>query len=517
MTRHLRYLILSLLLLPVLSTQAQFYSKRSVLFGGTSNGIISSIQVVNDTIYAMCALFDTVPPYKSIGTFNIYDKNGDLISKHRVDIPDQGYIGNEHNNLIQTRDNGFLYGGYSYTDSDNSIMLLKFDHLGNQQWYRTYSDSGKYLNLYVNAFTQDSISNYYFVGNVQHPSSYDVDILVAKADSSGNLVYFKVFNDLSLNDGGLGVTVNHSNNVVITGDCGRVSGPSGVYHKFYELDSAGDVVRYSLGTDTFGPSVFGVTVLGNGHYLMAGAALCDGGYINGFFKGNISCFDTDFNRIWSFDLGPCGGYNTVFWALKLLPDSNYLAVGSWYDPSDTTHHDQYGWLVKFTTDGTVLWERRYRGIYNPSPYGDESQLLSVGLFSDNTIITAGEATDRSASRNSQQGWLLHLDADGCLPDSNSCGIVSGLKEVAPSSDWTMRLYPDPASDRFTLDYQLSDAGSSAYITITDMLGREVYKEILTETRGSISLQTSAWQDGLYYCTIINDQGRHCSRPVSVMH
>ncbi|MBS1625344.1 MAG: T9SS type A sorting domain-containing protein [Bacteroidetes bacterium] len=500
-----------------LSLHAQFYSKRSVLFGGTSNGIISSIQVVNDTIYAMCALFDTVPPYKSIGTFNIYDKNGDLISKHRVDIPDQGYIGNEHNNLIQTRDNGFLYGGYSYTDSDNSVMLLKFDHLGNQQWYRTYSDSGKYLNLYINAFTQDSSSNYYFVGNVQHPSTYDLDILVAKADSSGNLAYFKVFNDPSLNDAGLGGIINHSNNVVITGDCGRVSGPSGVYHKFYELDTAGNVLRYSLGTDTSGPSIFAITMIGNEKYLMAGGSLCDGGYINGFFKGNISCFDTSFNRIWSLDLGPCGGYQTYFWALKLLPDSNYLAVGKWYDPADTNHYDQYGWLVKFTPNGTVLWEHRYRGIYNPSPYGDESQLLSVGLFSDNTIITADEATDRSAPRNSQQGWLLHLDVDGCLPDSNTCGIVAGVSDVAHSPDWVIRLYPDPASERFTLDYQLSDASSSAYITVTDMLGREVYKEIITETRGTILFETSAWQDGLYYCTIVSAAGLHLSRPVSVMH
>ncbi|MBS1592865.1 MAG: hypothetical protein JST90_00985 [Bacteroidetes bacterium] len=203
--------------------------------------------------------------------------------------------------------------------------------------------------------------------------------------------------------------------------------------------------------------------------------------------------------------------------MKLLADSNYLAVGLWYDPADTTHHDQYGWLVKFTPDGTVLWERRYRGIYNPSPYGDESQLLSVGLFSDNTIITAGEATDRSASRNSQQGWLLHLDADGCLPDSNSCGVVASISDVAPSPYWAMRLYPDPASDRFTLDYQLAAAEGARYLIVTDAMGREIYREGITQSSGSLSLQTSAWQDGLYYCTIVSAAGLHLSRPVSVMH
>ncbi|MBS1686487.1 MAG: T9SS type A sorting domain-containing protein [Bacteroidetes bacterium] len=496
---------------------AQFYSKRSVLFGGTSNGFISSMQVVNDTIYAMCAITDTLFPYRGIGTFNIYDKDGYNISKHNINVPGQTHIGNEHNGLIRTSDGGFIYGGYCYSDSDNSLMLLKFDHLGNQQWYKTYSDSGKYLNLYVYAFTQDSIGNDYFAGYVQQKLSYDTDILVAKVDSNGNLVYFKVLEDQSLHDDGMGITINHSNNVVITGDCGHTATPSGTFHKFYELDSTGNILRYSLGTDTFGPSIFALTPHQDGGYIMVGGQMCRGYYLGGDFNGCISRFDSNFNLIWSHAIGPCGGINTLFWAVKLLPDSNYLAVGKWYDQADTNHYDQYGWLVKFTPDGTVLWERRYRGIYNPSPYGDESQLLTVGLFSDNTIITAGEATDRSAPRNSQQGWLLHLDTDGCLPDSNSCGVVASISDVAPSPYWAMRLYPAPASDRFTLDYQLSEAGSSAYITVTDMLGREVYKESITQSSGSLLLQTSAWQDGLYYCTIVSAAGLHLSRPVSVLH
>lgn len=149
MTRHLRYLALLLLLLNLNSVHAQFYSKNSLLFGGTSNGIISSIQVVNDTIYAMCTVVDTVPPYKIIGLFNIYDKNGSIISKHEADIPNQRYIGSEHNGLLRTRDGGFIHGGYCYSDSDYSLMLLKFDRDGNMQWYKTYSDSGKYLGLYL--------------------------------------------------------------------------------------------------------------------------------------------------------------------------------------------------------------------------------------------------------------------------------------------------------------------------------------------------------------------------------
>lgn len=514
----IRSLALLLILLCNTSLQAQFYSKRSVLFGGTSNGFISSIQVVNDTIYTMCAVTDTTPPYRAIGTFNIYGNDGNLVSRQKVDIPNERYIGTIRNCLIHTGDNALLYGGDCYSDTDNSIMLIKFDKSGNRLWYKTYSDSGRYITLYLNAVTQDSFFHYYFVGSATQKVSYDNDIIFGKFDSSGNLVFLKVFIDFSLNDAGIGITMNGTNNIIITGECGNVSNPSGTYRKFYELDTSGNILRYSLGIDTFGPSALALMPTYDGGYIMAGTQMCGGAYIGGDFNGSISRFDSNFNMIWSHALGPCGGQNTQFLALKLLPDSNYLAIGKWYDPDDTVHYDQYGWLVKFTQNGTILWEKKYRGIYNPLRNGDQSQLLSIGLFTDSTIIAAGQAIDRSATRNSQQGWLLHLDADGCLPDSNSCGILSGVKEVSSSPEWAMHLYPDPASDRFTLDYQLpAGADAAVHLIVTDALGREVYKESIPDATGSILVPTSSWSNGLYYCTIFNEAGLHLSKPVSVMH
>lgn len=512
-TTHL--LILLAFILSSMSLQAQYYSKRSVLFGGNSNGFISSIQVMNDTVYAMCAITDTISPYKAIGTLNVYSEDGDIISKHKVDIPDQRFIGNERNCLIQCQDQNLVYGGYSYSDTDHSVIIFKFDKTGSLLWAKTISDSGQYLTLYINAFTKDSFSNYYFVGDIQHKISYDNDIIVGKVDSSGHLIFLKVFDDILFDDSGLGVTINRLNQIIVTGECGKVTTPSGTYHKFYELNSAGNILKYSLGTDTFGPSIYGLIPYFDGGYIMVGAQMCEGQYLGGYFNGCISRFDSNFNTIWARDLGPCGGHNTQFWDVKLLPDSNYLAVGKWYDPVDTTHHDQYGWLVKFTSNGTILWDRRYRGVYNPLIYGDDNQLISVGLFSDNTIIAAGEALDRSAPRNAQQGWLLHLDANGCLPDSNSCGIVSDIPEVELTPDWRMNFYPDPAANHFTLDYQISPDGG--YFIVTDVLGREVYKEKLDSVEGSISIPTSAWGGGIYYCTLLSAPGFRMSRAISVIH
>lgn len=516
-SKVIRSLALLAVLLCNMSLNAQFYSKRSVLFGGTSNGFISSLLVVNDTIYAMCAITDTIPPYKAIGTFNVYDKHSVIISKHKVDIPSQRYIGNEHNGLLRARDGGFIYGGYCYSDSDNSLMLLKFDKEGNQQWSKIYSDSGQYLVLYVNSFAQDVYSNYYVAGIVQIRSTYLTAAFIAKIDSNANLIYKKVFSSPNHNFGCQSVCVNQRQHAVLIDERASLSTFGGSFTEFYEFDTNGTILQSVYSSDSFGPFPYHTVATSDG-YISVGIWLCARDSSQTVYNGNISRFDSNFHQIWSLDLGPCGGYNTAFLALQLLPDSNYLAVGKWYDPADTDHYEQYGWLVKFTADGTILWDRRYRGVTTPSLTGDESQLLTVGLFSDNTIIAAGEATDHFASSNSQQGWLLHLDADGCLPDSNSCGVISGVKEVSSSPEWAMHLYPDPASDRFTLDYQLpAGADAAVHLIVTDALGREVYKESIPDATGSILVPTSSWSNGLYYCTIFNEAGLHLSKSVSVMH
>jgi len=485
---------------------AQYFSKHYSLYAGT-NGYISSIQVVDDTIYAMCYVGDSLNPAISIAALERFDKYGNRISYNPLTLPPLINILANNNTLIHTNDDGFAFGASAFIDSiTNAVVILKYDHYGNFQWYKEIIDSNC-LAYQIDILVQDHFSNFYFTGIVQSTSNYDVDMYLAKTDSLGNLIYTKTFLHPNFDDTGDGIYFNNKGHVILGGDALSYNitnlDTAKDYMEIYELDTAGNQLNYVLGTDTNGPQAYNILPSNDGGYLIASGYICykDPNIIK--TQGAIAKLDSNFHQVWKIDAGPCS-QNTFFYTQKLCSDGNYIAIGK--SNNDTTDHID-GWIMKYSDSGQVIWSKTYRGVTSLAGNGDDNELGSIAFMSDGSILCAGQATnDDDTIQPAQQGWLLHLDTAGCLPDSNNCGLSDGIADIPGYANFLV--YPNPASSVFTVALAgPNDINeySDLHFRLYDLTGRLVIDQGLREQ--TTALHRGSLSDGMYLWQIADgDKG-----------
>jgi hypothetical protein len=497
------------------TTLAQFYSNRYSLYAST-NGYISSIQVAKDTVYAMCYVGDSLQPSISIAALGKFDKNGVLISMTPFSIPGKTNVGVNMNTLIKTNDGGFAYGGWlsGNSQTQNSIFILKYDRYGDFEWYREIADS-TYYSFYCTGFIQDSSSNYYLSGAFHFLSNQRRDIFLIKTDSLGNRIYKKEYPYL-FSGATFGLNFNKKGNLIIGGDAFDYNpfdyNTAKDYMLIYELDTAGNQLSRYLGTDTNGPQAYNILNAEDGGYMISNSHYCYRDRYKVKWQGAISKLDSNFHKVWEIDLGPCSQY-TSFYAQTKCSDGNYIAVGIWHDDEDTIDNHRNGWIIKYSEDGHIIWNKLYRGA--SGFYGDDNRLLSIGFLSDSTIVCAGQSLNNDDAIIPQRGWLLHLDTTGCLPDSNNCGIINGIEE--PKSQIGLaNAYPNPATNSLTIECK-TEPNSAKIVRVINILGSEIAYRRLAEAETSTYLDIKEWNSGLYFYNIVSEKGFTASGSFVVNH
>ena len=97
---------------------------------------------------------------------------------------------------IPTSDGGFAITGYTNRNLNNDMFLLKLDHDGNQQWYKTYGgpkdDAG-------NALVQTSDGGYLITGSTnsfgkakRNNTSY-LDVYAVRTDQNGDTIWTRTY------------------------------------------------------------------------------------------------------------------------------------------------------------------------------------------------------------------------------------------------------------------------------------------------------------------------------------
>lgn len=95
-------------------------------------------------------------------------------------------------------------------------------------------------------------------------------------------------------------------------------------------------------------------------------------------------------------------------AIRQLPDGSYALVGSVRDMPATTGADSpgYGWLLKLSPSGEVLWSRRYG--HKPDIW--QNYLYNMNLCSDGGFALCGMIIDSLPGRNN--AWAIKTDSLG---------------------------------------------------------------------------------------------------------
>ena len=82
---------------------------------------------------------------------------------------------------------------------------------------------------------------------------------------------------------------------------------------------------------------------------------------------------------------------------------------------------------------------------------------------------------------------------------------AGIEKISNTSNFS--LYPNPSKGLVTIALSAVNTGTTLYVT--DMIGKEVYKTLITDTNTSIDL--SNLQKGLYMVTVANGENKHIQK------
>ncbi|QMU29146.1 T9SS type A sorting domain-containing protein [Adhaeribacter radiodurans] len=352
--------------------------------------------------------------------------------------------------LVATSDGGYLLGGSSFANIDNDksqfkrggsdYWVLKINRSGEKVWDKTYGGNG-YENLSGLVTTADGS---FLLGGTSisevsgdkdapkldnHPSQVGDFWLVKIKDESGQTI-----SAWNLRYGGAGS--EGFTTIIKTSDGGYLSGG------YTNSGVSGDKTQNSQGkndfwivkTDALGKKLWDkryggssddylnrIIQTSDGGYLLAGSSLSG---ITGD-KSQASRGDRDYwivkisntgEKQWDKRYGG-SGYDELKKVIQ-LSTGEYILAGYSNSPAsgDKSQGSQGGhdyWLVKVSSTGTKIWDKRYGGNLNEA-------LGGIVLTSDNGFLLGGSSLsgkngDKSEeSRGGSDFWLLRTDKNGDL-------------------------------------------------------------------------------------------------------
>ena len=248
-----------------------------------------------------------------------------------------------------------LIDGTIYMLGNNSqdITLTKLDENANLIWQKEYGTDGY---DYANNILLVDENTFVIVGETYHPTTSNLDGLLLKIDSEGNIIWQKQHGTTTANESLYSIDKTLENGFVT---CGFVSGSEGTTGNdilVMVFDENGEVIwQESYGTDL---NEVGVAVCAdeNGDYVIS----CDK-QKNGTFSYNIYVFkvDNQGNMLWNLDV-----YNENNGGCKnMKPNSkgNFVIVGE-MTTATSNYFDAY--ILEVTSGGELLWQKEIEGTDN---------------------------------------------------------------------------------------------------------------------------------------------------------
>ncbi|MHA1232610.1 MAG: SBBP repeat-containing protein [Candidatus Helarchaeota archaeon] len=139
---------------------------------------------------------------------------------------------------VDSQNDVYIVGTYYDTSSANDLIFInKYSCNGTFQWTRKLG-SNKYTD-YGEGIAIDKNNNIYIVGSINNTGTSSYDIVVAKYDSLGNLIWEKYYGN-SKKDYGYDIAIDGYNNIYISGSKEYYCPARNIY--FMKIDSSGNIL-----------------------------------------------------------------------------------------------------------------------------------------------------------------------------------------------------------------------------------------------------------------------------------
>lgn len=165
-----------------------------------------------------------------------------------------------------------------------------------------------------------------------------------------------------------------------------------------------------------------IILTSEGNFMIAGITRSDDGDISHNIGGDdfwLIHMDSEGNLIWEKTFGGTD-YDRASEVIE-TSDGNFVVVGlTWSDDVDVTENKGMSdvWIVKFDSEGNLIWEKSYGGS------ADESA-SSIEQTTDGGYIVVGSSRSNDGDLTSNKGdadvWILKLDSEGDLEWQKSYG------------------------------------------------------------------------------------------------
>ena len=344
---------------------------------------ICTVTVIQDQPPVAKAGFDSTEAYAgkqvSFSDAGSYDPDGGQIVKFEWDWNNDGVFEDTGANQTHSWDKPGTYTvQFRVTDDEGDMTTLDPPLsvvVKDEGWAQTWGYSNGYgvavdlnSNIYVTGYFDNTV-NFDPQGDDEHTSNGGDDAYLCKYDHNGNFQWAETWGGTG-NDQGVGVAVDYTGNVYVTGN----------FSDTVNFDPQGDVEYTSNGSTDIFVSAFDT----NGNYQWAlawGGSLEDQAYdiatdgnaliyVTGDFWSSV-----DFNPSGGGDVHTLAGYTDLF-LTKLFNTGYYYWTKTL--GTDTTNDGGYGVatdgysdayvcgaiggsdiLYKYKPDGTVIWSKTW--------------------------------------------------------------------------------------------------------------------------------------------------------------
>ena len=382
------------------------------------------------------------------GVQNVEDKPCRIVLDDSANVYVGAYINDDYQHLV-------------YCD----WAVIKYSTDGVQKWIKTVNGNFNSQDK-MNDLTIDSDANIYATGyTTNFGGSYTAeDYTTVKLDRNGNLQWS--MNHTNTNTSGnydqaWGIAVDNSGNVIVTGvsgrdntgsvnDCGTVKyNSNGAEQWFVRYVGASSGEGMKVAVDEIGNSYVACMSLGSGEGI------------------TTIKYDASGNQIWTKStLGIPTGIK-----VDTLNKAIYV-IGT-----GGTYH-----VTKYDYDGNEIWQQKYDGSFTPSDLGlDES---------GNIIVTGNSVNTGSSSYNTDYLTIKY-------------GPVLTAINSVESGNNSFEIYPNPAKDQITINFENNLISNNYSYKITNTLGQTIYSNSINKQSENIQLNSNL-ENGIYFIQIIDN-------------
>lgn len=398
------------------------------------------------------------------------------------------------NTLHKATDGNFVACG-DMQDGKGKAFVVKFDTTGQIVFFTSFTDTTWQL-FSAKDVVDLGPEGFLLVLNVVFMNNSHV-VLVIRTDTLGNVLSKKI-HDYSYREIPQVMRPMLNGNFMV-GLFAETDGASsfGHYNWFLEIDSMGNKINVFVDSANINIWPEGMQQTIDSGWIVVRQHITRQMATVYYYNASIVKYDKKFIIEWQRFMGDSGD-RTGFRDVEILPDGKYVACGTtpiW--GTDSAYH--YGWVVKFDTDGTVLWDRKFVAY---QAFNTHSYLNDIDVLPNGDLLACGELLFYwdIGIRPKQQGWILRLDSNGCEIENCILSLNPSPKERDLNSQ--LQLYPNPANSN--VQVMLGNEFMGGTLKLYNTTGALV-KQVAVEA-STISIDISALPKGLYFVAAEKEGG-----------